>query len=155
MTKEKKPLFLPTIIKSSGNVTMLVRIRDAVLTVALWFIYLYLLHDCYFFAMDIFHWLHDGTGEARAYPKLRIFQTMKDYSLGLLLLATVFIGWAQYNRIRFAGKKRRKTTEAVSVDDLARMYKLDAKNLEGWQKKRSLIVHNDAKGRVTKVEAVH
>ena len=155
MKEKKNPLFLPAIITSSGNVSIYVRIRDVLLTVLLWLVYAYLLHDVYFFLLDIYHWLHDGDATIKAYPKLRIFDMLQNYGEGLLAMALAFIGWALYNRIRFINKKRRKKSEPVTIDELGRMYKIDSAELESWQKKRSLVVHNDDKGRVTSVEVAH
>jgi poly-beta-1,6-N-acetyl-D-glucosamine biosynthesis protein PgaD len=152
MKTKTNPIFLPTIITSSGNVSWFIRLRDAVLTIMLWLVYVYLLHDCYYFILDIYHWLHDGDGTAKAYPKLRIFEILSDYGASLLVMASTFIGWALYNRLRFSNKKRRKRADPIMVQDLGNFYKLDPEDLEFWQKKRSLIVHNDQKGRVVKVE---
>jgi len=144
----------PYIIRSSGNVTMTIRVRDAALTVILWGLYVYMLQDFFVFVGDIYHWLHDGTGTAKAYPKLRIFQTLELYSDWLLAMAAIFVSWALYNRLRFYNKKRRKTAEAVTIDDLSKMYHLEAKDLKEWQGTRSLTLHHDAKGRLTEVESV-
>jgi poly-beta-1,6-N-acetyl-D-glucosamine biosynthesis protein PgaD len=151
----KKELHTPYIIEAKGNVTMPVRIRDAVLTLLLWVAYLYLLHDFYIFLGDIYDWLHDGIGPIKAYPKLRIFHVMQTYAEGLLLVTVVFISWALYNKLRFRNSKRRTATEPVTTNDLHELFGLRTIDLDLWQQKRSLTVHHDKNGYVSKVDVIH
>ena len=139
------------LITESSSVSWLIRLRDVVLTVALWIIYLYFIRASWPFIVDLFHWAMNGFNDMADYPNLKIVPTIQAYGQVALVMTTVYLGWAIYNMLRFRGRERRKPRAGVMPVDLANMYGFSTETVEAWQNARGLIMHHDAEGHLTDV----
>lgn len=149
------PSYEQYIIRDSGNISILIKLRDFVLTVALWAVYLYFIQAAFPFVVDLVHWIGNGFDDADNYDHLKILPTIEGYAKVSFIMIGVYFGWAIYNMLRFRGKDRRKPRAAVTVDDLASLYGLSPETVESWQEAKILIMHHDRVGHLTDVKIGH
>ena len=74
------------------------------------------------------------------------------YLLVILMLGGALLLWAGYNILRFSGVERRAPNPPVTAADIARIYNMDAAEIEGWQGARRLVVTHDEDGRIAAVD---
>lgn len=74
------------------------------------------------------------------------------YLLVIVLLGGTLLLWAGYNIVRFGGAERRTPVAPVTTDQVARMYNLDAAEIERWQGLRRIVVNHDEQGAISGVE---
>lgn len=130
------------------QLSAIVRLRDVILTILLWMVYLLSMRDFFFFLGDVADWAWHGFAHSENYKSFDILPTFLFYSEVTLVFLAVFIGWARYNQFRFRGKSRRKAAGPVTPDDLAAFYGLEPRQIETWQDAKILTVHHDKKGRI-------
>ena len=142
------------IISESEDVSILIRLRDIVLTVALWVIYIYFIRDSVPFVLDFFDWASNGFGDMDMYPELRILSMVQSYGQVAGFMVVLYLGWALYNMMRFRGRQRRKPRPLVTAEDLSHMYGFSVETIESWQDAASVVMHHDAHGHLTDVKIV-
>ena len=142
------------IITESEDVSILVRLRDLILTAALWIIYIYFIRESFPFVADLFHWMMNGFDDISQYPDLRIVSTIEAYGQVAGVMTVLYLGWAIYNMLRFRGRQRRKPRAVVTPDDLANMYGFSTETVEAWQDASSMVMHHDEHGHLTDVKVV-
>jgi biofilm PGA synthesis protein PgaD len=142
------------IITESEDVSVLIRIRDLVLTISLWVIYLYFIRDSWPFVVDLFHWALSGFQNADQYDNLKILPMIQSYGQVAGVMTVIYLGWAIYNMLRFRGRQRRKPRAIVAPEDLANMYGFSPETVTAWQEAGSLVMHHDAEGHLTDVKVV-
>ncbi|MGB9153601.1 MAG: poly-beta-1,6-N-acetyl-D-glucosamine biosynthesis protein PgaD [Alphaproteobacteria bacterium] len=150
----KTPDYEKYIITESSDVSVLVRLRDLILTGALWILYFYFIRAAFPFAVDLWHWALNGFDDISQYPDLKIMSTIQAYGQVAGVMVVVYLGWAIYNMLRFRGRERRKPRAGVTPDDLANMYGFSTETVESWQDASSMIMHHDAQGHLTDVKVV-
>jgi poly-beta-1,6-N-acetyl-D-glucosamine biosynthesis protein PgaD len=148
----KKPSYDHYLITESEDVSLLIRLRDISLTVALWVIYLYFIRESFPFAIDLFHWIANGFDNISQYPNLKIMSTIQAYGQVAAVMTVIYLGWAMYNMLRFRGRQRRRARANVTPDDLANMYGFSVETVTAWQDAPSLVMHHDAEGHLTDVK---
>lgn len=78
------------------------------------------------------------------------------YSIIIVSLSALLIGWANIERLRFKGVKRRQGRPEVTVSQVAHQYNLPENHLVGFRQKKSLEVHFSNDGNIAKIiEYVH
>jgi poly-beta-1,6-N-acetyl-D-glucosamine biosynthesis protein PgaD len=148
----KKPDYDHYLITESDDVSVLIRLRDILLTAALWIIYLYFIRDSLPFVEDLFSWIGHGFDDIAQYPNLKIMSTIQAYGQVAGVMTVVYLGWALYNMLRFRGRQRRKARAGVMPEDLANMYGFSTETVVAWQDANSLVMHHDAEGHLTDVK---
>jgi poly-beta-1,6-N-acetyl-D-glucosamine biosynthesis protein PgaD len=141
------------IITSGEGVSFWIRLRDIVLTIIMWGLYIYFIRDTYDFLQEFVAWGMNGFHDRSTYPTLKILDTISIYAQVAGILGSVFIAWALYNLARFRGRNRRKFSPTVAVADLAAFYGHKESEIAAWQQSRTLVIHHDENGNVAKVEA--
>jgi biofilm PGA synthesis protein PgaD len=128
------------------------RVRDGVLTFAMWLAYLWLISDAFVLLAHVWRWLirHDARPE-ELNRFFAILGTIQSYAVVIIVNATLFVGWALYNQLRFRGKERRKAAPSLAVAELAEFYHRPAAEIEAWQDARVATVTHDAAGGIEAV----
>ena len=131
MSNKPKPNYDHYLITESDDVSVLIRLRDIVLTVALWIIYLYFIKDSLPFVEDLLSWIGHGFDDIAQYPNLKIMSTIQAYGQVAGVMTVVYLGWAIYNMLRFRGRQRRKPRAFVCA-------RRSRKHVRLFDRKRSL-----------------
>jgi poly-beta-1,6-N-acetyl-D-glucosamine biosynthesis protein PgaD len=142
------------IITESSDVSIWIRMRDIILTVALWVIYVYFIRDSWPFVKELGEWAFHGFDDISQYPDLKIVAMIQAYGQVAVVMTVIYLGWAIYNMLRFRGRQRRKPRAFVAPEDLANMYGFSTETVEAWQEASSLIMHHDPEGHLTDVKIV-
>ena len=146
-----KKKYTRPVIESTRNLPILVQIRDIVLTILVWILYLYLMRDFFVFSRDVMSWTFHGFNDTETYDSFKIIGTIVSYIEVILVMEILFVVWSLYNLLRFGKKRRRRTPLDVSPEEIAKLYHLDPKDVNKWQKTRVMVMHHDKKGHLTKV----
>jgi poly-beta-1,6-N-acetyl-D-glucosamine biosynthesis protein PgaD len=147
-----KPSYEHYLITESEDVSVLIRVRDILLTAALWIIYLYFIKDSFPFVEDLFTWIFHGFDDMSQYQNLKIMTTIQAYGQVAGVMTVVYLGWAIYNMLRFRGRQRRKPRAFVAPEDLANMYGFSTETVVAWQDANKLVMHHDGEGHLTDVK---
>ncbi|MCR6629881.1 MAG: poly-beta-1,6-N-acetyl-D-glucosamine biosynthesis protein PgaD [Magnetospirillum sp.] len=126
---------------------------DLVLTTALWVFYLVLVHEAALFAAAVAGWLVNPTGAWLSHRFAAVLPTLLSYAEVAAINAGLLFAWAAYNRLRFAGRERRRGSVVVTAGDVARFYHVTEAEILEWREARRLVVHHDSAGMITRVEA--
>jgi biofilm PGA synthesis protein PgaD len=130
------------IITASRALSHWVRLRDRILTFALWLLYLWLISDVFVIALHLFQWLFFEKPQPEEWARVAaILTTLGSYAGIVIANAALLLAWALYNQIRFRGRERRKSAPAVSREDLAQMYGFPVAKIEQWQSASILVAH--------------
>lgn len=73
------------------------------------------------------------------------------YSIIILIISIILIGWAEVNRMRFKNKLRRLDNDELSVGEVAKKYDLEESHLTQLRQKKSIIVHFSDKGVISEI----
>ena len=73
------------------------------------------------------------------------------YSFIILALSALLIGWANIERFRFKGVKRRQGRPEVSAGQVAHQYHIQENQLISLRQKKSLEVHFSDEGKIAKI----
>ncbi len=145
----------PLVIQKSGTRPLLARGFDAFLSVGMWLLYFYMIRrvlaDSFLFSEETFSWMFDGTARPFVPEITRFLGTLRIYGAFVLLNSGILIYWALYNQFRFGGLPRPKTDRLVSVDDLARLYRIPAADIVRWQESRISSMRHSADGTLIEV----
>jgi poly-beta-1,6-N-acetyl-D-glucosamine biosynthesis protein PgaD len=133
---------------SRRRLSISTRGRDAILTVALWWIYFLFMKDFFIFLSDMGRWIWNGFADTDKYASFRILPTLLSYGEVTAAFAVVYIVWARYNQYRFRGKCRRRNMGPVKPEELAEFYGLNAQVVRQWQKSKTLILQFDEEEQV-------
>ena len=139
------------IIEKSRNIPLIVRIRDVLLTIFVWLLYLYFLRDFFTFTGDAVRWTFHGFGDADRYTSLRIVSTIVSYVQVILIMEFMFVAWSFYNLLRFGKKTRRRTPASVTPEEIAKLYGASLKDVQQWQESHTLVMTHDKEGHLLKV----
>ena len=141
----------PNILETSKSLPFLLLLRDMILTALCWLLYLYFLRDAFSFFMDVALWTINGFADAQAYDSFKIVDTIVLYAEIIVVMNAIYISWAIYNNIRFGKETRRKSSPAVTADEIASRLRVPPREMEGYRKAKILVVHHDKDGRVTSI----
>ena len=144
----------PDIIESTRSLPFLLLLRDIILTALCWLLYLYFLRDAFGFFRDAASYVLSGFDNASDYPSFAIIPTIILYAEIIFFSNLLYFIWAQYNKIRYGNKTRRRSAPPVTPDEIATKFKLNQRDVENWQKSQTVIVHHDADGRITNIVKV-
>ena len=144
----------PTIIESSRSLPFLLLLRDIILTALCWLLYIYFLRDAFTFFHESLQYIFGGFQNFGDYPSLAIIDTLLLYIEIILITNGVYFLWALYNKLRYGNKKRRRNAPEVTPEEIATRFKLNPRDVEGWQKAQTLIVHYDKDARITNIVKV-
>ena len=134
--------------------TGLVRIRDVILMIMLWIVYLFWIRGLFIFLGGVFDWSFEGFDNIGAFVDVDIIRMFLSYAEMILVLAIIFIEWALYNQVRFSGRNRRKSAPPVVAEGLAALYDIDTHDIKAWQEARTLVMHHDEQGYLVKVMTI-
>ncbi len=73
------------------------------------------------------------------------------YSIIIVPLSALLIGWANIERLRFKGVKRRQGRPEVTVSQVAHQYNLSENHLLAFRQKKSLEVYFSNDGNIAKI----
>ena len=139
------------IIENSKKLPFMLRLRDLILTVLVWALYIYFMRDFFFFLRDLWNWGSNGFTNADNYDTFRTVESFVIYFEIMALLGFLFIGWSVYNVLRFRNKKRRRASPPVTIEQIAAKSNLDPEDLQEWQEAQTLVVHYDERGHLTDI----
>lgn len=142
------------VIESPRLLPFLIWLRDLILTLIVWALYIYLMQDFFYFITDIWHWAVGGFGDTSVYDSFRNVKTLKNYTMFVNIICVLFMFWSAYNIFRFAGKTRRRMAKIVSPADVADYYRVSQRQVMAWQKAGTLVIHHDGNGRLLEVAEV-
>jgi biofilm PGA synthesis protein PgaD len=128
------------------------RLRDVVLTAALWALYVWLNRDLLFVLRDIPGWVAGGGVTPAIRQAIALAETLGTYSSIVVVNALMIVGWALYNQLRFRGKERRRFSQAVSPAELAERYGRSADEIRAWQEARILVIYHGNDEQIEHVE---
>ena len=145
----------PRIIDRSSTRPPWARGLDWVLSAIVWLLYFYMIRialvDLYYLISETFTWMFAG-GDPPSVPAIsRLSRTLWDYFIVALTNAMILIAWARYNQYRFGGHHHRIAGRAVSVEDLAALYRLSGEDIARWQGSRILAMQHDPDGTLVSV----
>ena len=124
------------------------------LTVVMWTFYIYLLLPL----VTLLAWYVGFTAVYEEMVMRRgweaLVQLLGWYSLIILLIALVQVGWASINWARFCGTRdRRRLRERKVVMEVKQMFLVDTTDMAAWQNAKRLVVHHhETESRITSVE---
>ena len=144
----------PHIIESSRSLPFLLLLRDIILTALCWLLYIYFLRDAFTFFHESWEYITSGFQNYDSYASFAIIDTLILYIEIIAISNLVYFLWALYNKLRYGNKNRRRTAPSVTAEEVATRFKLNPRDVEGWQKAQTLIVHHDADGRITNIVKV-
>lgn len=144
----------PHIIETSRSLPLLLLLRDIILTALCWLLYIYFLRDAFTFFHDAFEYMLRGFQGYEDYASFAIIDTLILYIEIIVISNLVYFLWALYNRLRYGNKKRRRSAPEVTPEEIATRFKLNPRDVEGWQKAQTLVVHHDKDGRITNIVKV-
>lgn len=128
------------------------RLRDAVLTAALWGLYIWLNRDLFFVLRDVPHWLTGGGMTPAIRQAIGLIETLGAYSAVVAVNTFAVVAWALYNQLRFRGKERRRFSQAVSPAEIAERYGRSADEIRAWQEARILVIYHGSGDEIAHVE---
>jgi biofilm PGA synthesis protein PgaD len=73
------------------------------------------------------------------------------YSVIILAISAILIGWAELNRMRFKNQLRRTDNVDVTVYEVAEKYDLDADKLTELRQKKSMTVYFSDQGTISDI----
>ncbi len=130
------------------KLTLSYRVRDAILTLMLWGVWIYIFYPLFalicwkFFGVNIFF------GHEKVSQINRFAEVLKDfwiYSTTIIIfLSLSFVGWGYYNKKRFSAKrnKRRNTPKPISSKMLADSLRVDPKAIDICKKTRYIQIYH-------------
>jgi biofilm PGA synthesis protein PgaD len=128
---------------------------DVILSAVIWLLYFYLIrevfHDLYLVTNETIYWMFDGRPRPSV-PEISDFlRTVRIYTGVILANGWLLILWALYNQVRFRGRRQPAPASAVTVDDLAALYRLSAEDIARWQGSRIMVMEHDPEGALVRV----
>ena len=143
------------IIESSGHISWLIRLRDVIFTILMWCMYFYFMRNFFFFMADFFSWFFHGFDDASRYESFKIVGTLVGYLKIIVFMGWIFIMWAVYNKLRFGNKKRRMPSLPLEAPQIAQDYNVKLDDLSVWQDARTMIMHHESDGHLSRVEVLN
>jgi poly-beta-1,6-N-acetyl-D-glucosamine biosynthesis protein PgaD len=140
------------ILESKKNLPLIVVIRDIILTIFVWALYLYFMRDFFTFGGDVIHWTFHGFSDSDEYYSFRILSTIISYFEIIIIMEVLFVVWSMYNLLRYGKKKRRSTQPAVKKEELAKAFHVSLEDVGAWQKAQTMVMHHDKRGRLIEVQ---
>jgi len=128
------------------------RLRDVVLTAALWGLYVWLNRDLFLVLWDVPRWLTGGGLTPAIREAIGLVETLGAYSAVVAVNTLLVVAWALYNQLRFRGKERRRFSEAVSPAELAERYGRSPDEICAWQEARILVIYHGSGEQIAHVE---
>ena len=115
----------------------------SVLTIALWTSFVYLLLP----VATLLAWYVGYTAVYEEMVMRRGWEALVDligsYSIVVLVMGLIQVGWASINWARFRGKRDRRRLRERQVDrDIEKMFMMDTGEFPVWQNARRLVVHH-------------
>ncbi len=144
----------PDIIETSQSLPFLLLLRDIILTALCWLLYIYFLRDAFQFFHDVGSYILSGFQGYDDYASFAIVDTLILYIEIIIVSNLVYFLWAIYNKLRYGSRNRRRSAPPVSPEEIATRFKLNPRDVEGWQKSQTLVVHHDKDGRITNIVKV-
>ena len=76
------------------------------------------------------------------------------YALSVLLLGGSLIAWATYNILRFNQVTRRNPRFPVTVENQAKYFGVDAKDIALWRKSQLVVIEHDDDSQISRVRVL-
>lgn len=73
------------------------------------------------------------------------------YSVIIVVISLILIGWAELERMRFKDKLRRLVNNVVTVGEIAEKYNMHEHELTEFRQKKSIFVHFSADGLISNI----
>lgn len=80
-----------------------------------------------------------------------LLDTLGLYITVILIISTILIGWAEFNRMRFKNKVRRLDNNELSIREVAEKYNLAVPHLTLLRQKKSINVNFSDKGGISEI----
>lgn len=127
------------------------RVRDTLLTGAMWAVYAYL----WLPLISLLAWLvgvdfaYDAMVRAGGIVALQ--KMLQYYAAGGIVIFVIIAAWSTSQRIRFRGKSRRSGAPQVSDEMMRRYWDIDEETLARLRKGRVAVITHDGQGRIDEV----
>lgn len=141
------------VIDNPNKLPALIYIRDLVLTILCWVMYLLFLQDFFWFMSDVVTWALHGFAQTDRYESFRIVGTVIIFIQIIIIVDVIYIGWSFYNMLRFGRQTRRRASPPVTIEQLAERFKQSPDDVASWQQSKTLVMHLDKRGHLTQVVA--
>jgi biofilm PGA synthesis protein PgaD len=73
------------------------------------------------------------------------------YTIIIVVISLILIGWAELDRMRFKDKLRRLVNNTVTVEEIAKKYNMHEHELTQLRQKKSMLVHFSADGLISNI----
>lgn len=145
------PEFVPPLILDAASRPLLLRLRDIVLTVLLWTVWVYLL-----MAAIGTLWVppfvqHLLPVEPPEHPWVVLRAALLCVSIAIFVCALMLLR-VLFERRKFRGEDRRRYFPRPDDAVIGAAFGVPPGDLPGWRAARRLVVHHDEDGKVTRVE---
>ena len=140
------------IIENGKNLPFVIRLRDVVLTILMWFLYVYFMKDFFGFLVDVWNWGLSGFVNTGDYSSFKVAGTILSYMEIVVAIGVVFMAWSFYNQVRFRYNNRRRYVPKVSDKQVGEVFEVKPNDLKRLRKSRSIILTHDAEGRLTEIQ---
>lgn len=122
------------------------------LTLLFWFFWLYLWQPlislvAWLFGFNIFY-----NHLLNIFKVSEFIQVISLYFLIIFLIGIVFLSWAKYNNFKYKGKKRRGLVHKVSLENIAKGYRISNKQVMHAKLSRKIILNFDRHGNIIEID---
>ena len=117
-----------------------------------WIFYAYLTYQAFPGFSKLVLWAMDPFSSDA--PLKLLMPSLSFLSFVWLTLAIyyVFFVWSVYNELRYGRKKRRRASQPVTRQELARIHRIEASDVKAYQSAKNLVIHHDPRGLLLDVE---
>ena len=142
----------PLIIENAGKGAAWKRRRDAVLSAAMWLVYLYWIREALAevvaLATEGFAWAFMGAAAPELHAIALFGTTVLPYLAIVSINAVLLIAWARYNQARFRGHERHHSAVPVGPADLGALYSMATAEVVACQAARRLTIRHAPDGTI-------
>jgi biofilm PGA synthesis protein PgaD len=143
------------IIENTGKGAAWTRRRDAVLSAAMWGVYLYWIREAFVdvatLAADAFAWAFLGAAQPELQAIALFGTTVLPYLAVVAANAALLILWARYNQVRFRGHERHRNAISVGPAELGTLYSMNIADVVACQASRLLTIRHSPDGTIAQI----
>lgn len=132
--------------------SLLVFIRDIVLTILMWIFFLYLIEDVFGGAVTLKNWFFSENEPAELSRLVAVLKTLMSYGATIFLIGGLLVVWALYNKLYFGRKQRRKSIPPTDTTEIARMFRIPIEQVEDMKSANHILLEHAKNGRITHIE---
>ena len=151
MSKQDTTVASRFVIESADRLPLIIRMRDFILTLLVWIMYVFFMRAFFAFLWDVGTWVYHGFANTDGYDSFKQVSIFVTYFEIIVVLSIIFIGWSVYNIVRYGKMTRRRPGAPLSIEQIAAKAHVSPEDLEEWQRSKIVIMHHDAKGRLVDI----